>query len=151
LALLDNAGGEPTRADRQVDLIEEAVDRARVFVLVLDHADTEKYGNNVDVEEHRLELQADFIRTTFIFYLKEFRSKAKEAIPLRGIIVVMNKADVWESKPSAGRIRDWAEQQAKLLREEFRCDVPICYLSVEHEAHPGFAEFTQKLKHYCGG
>ena len=62
MALLDAKGSDVEKSAHQDDLIEIAMHKARVVILVLDHADTERYGNNAPLDNARLDIQRAFIR-----------------------------------------------------------------------------------------
>jgi hypothetical protein len=144
MALLDHKGVDPSQSDAQEDLIEIAAKAARVIILVLDHADTEKYGDTAALDRDRLKVQKAFIDRS-IRFLKENSSKK-----LRAIMVVMNKADVWEKKQDEVVVRRWTHEQTNTLRRELPAlNVQPYFLSAEHEYHSGFADFREKLIGLC--
>lgn len=145
IALLDYMGVDSGGSHEQKTLINMTKEKANIIILVLDHADTEKYGNNADLSEDRLKVQESFIRGTLISNLKS-NGYSKN---LQEIMVVMNKADVWESKGCKKRIKEWTQEQSKLLERELSCSVSTYYLSAEIISHPGYSYFKQQLNRLC--
>jgi hypothetical protein len=167
MALLDHAGTNESRSAPQLELIEIAATKARVIILVLDHADTEHEGRTAAVNDNRLKVQNDFINQSLILGVKnairaaeiraaDFPSRrhSEQKRRLRAIMVVMNKADVWEGTKDEAKVRQWTDEQTKtlkreLLRHELPLDVQPYFLSVEHQDHLGFADFREKLIRLC--
>ena len=145
IALLDYMGADSGGSGEQKCLINKAKDKANIIILVLDHANTEKYGNNADLSEDRLRVQESFIHKTLISNLK----KDGYSNNLQAIMVVMNKADVWESKECKEKIKDWTQKKSKLLERELSCSVSTYYLSAEIISHPGYSYFKQELNRLC--
>lgn len=150
MALLDDRGAVQNQSANQADLIGRVVDKARIVILVLDHADTYRYGNQAELDRDRLKKQEEFIKETLIQYVKDRQlTVGVNAIPLRTIMVVMNKADSWESTGDKREIHDWTQERARILKEELSCDTPIYYLSVQDSNHPGYSTFFHNLISYC--
>jgi hypothetical protein len=75
MALLDHVGATPNKSTFQADLIEIAAEKARVIILVLDHADTDK-DKKAAVNRSRLKEQENFINRSLIPNL-EMRSSSE--------------------------------------------------------------------------
>jgi hypothetical protein len=146
IALLDSRGAKFDRSPLQDRLIDLAVKKAQFIILVLDHADTERHGRDADLETQRLKVQEDFIKNSVINKIKR-RDSSKS--PLQGIMVVMNKADVWGKKTSKDHIHKWTQEQADKLRNELSCTVQIYYLSAEDLDHSVFYQFKNDLVTYA--
>jgi hypothetical protein len=148
IALLDSAGATKRESIQQADLITIAGEKARLAILVLDHTNTENAFNKTVANRSRLKEQEDFINQSLIPNLKRYSSD--KSCPLKEIMVVMNKADLWEGEASDKDIRTWTEDRVKDLKRElqFLQSRPY-FLSVEEEDDPGFAVFKEALTRLC--
>jgi hypothetical protein len=156
VALLDAKGPANGVSAEQADLIDMVVDKARILILVLDHANTERDRSLKDVEPSRLDSHRDFIRHRLIPGLKNHASgkgtggaEGEKRSPVRAIMVVVNKADLWESGSSVKEIQAFKEEQAKLLKDELHCDTPSYCVAVEKPSHEGFEELKAGLIRLC--
>ena len=146
MALLDDRGAQENKSADQTDLILKAIGTARIIILVLDHADTYRYGDNAQLDDARLKKHEDFIRDTLIHNIRRQQSSSSSDGPkLRSIMVVMNKADSWEQTRHKSRIHKWASGQAEILKKELSCDTPVYYLSVQDSNHSGYLSFINDL------